>query len=200
MYNYCGQEYALAIFTLGPEFHAIISDTRSNQPNILASNTSSFWGHNQPNITILKEDFTGIFNSSDSNVVTTRRATVSSQLNIVQRVTVPETAAVIEAIIDWLYESKIPGEAEQLADIYKAASKYKLAALRSLIVGQIEQLKGNTAFIISMMKIALEQKNEDLIKIIVPIIKSDGLMRQSLEFQTQLSQYGLLLAEYFVKY
>jgi hypothetical protein len=96
-------------------------------------------------------------------------------------------------------KKKAPEDPEILADIYKTANEYDLKELCSHIENQVERFKDSYRFIVGMMRIALEQNNEDLIKRLIPIFKTNKALHQSSEFRILLSQYAMQLAEYLLK-
>lgn len=102
--------------------------------------------------------------------------------------------------MDWLYEDHVPTDPEIFTGIYKAACRYHIKELCTYTVSQIEQLKDNAELIISMMRIALEQRDEDTIRKTVAIFKANPSLRQNPEYQEQLGKYGLQLVEHFMKY
>jgi hypothetical protein len=121
-------------------------------------------------------------------------------LGTAQQITVTETAPVMEAIMTWLYEDCITEDPEALADIYRAARKYQLTELCSQILKQIRQLKNNAQFIVNMTSVALELKDEDLIRRLIFVLKANKSLRKVPEFQTLLSKHGMQLIEYFMEY
>jgi hypothetical protein len=106
----------------------------------------------------------------------------------------------MKSVIDWLYEDRIPEDPEILADIYGATIKYHLEKLSAYIIVQIKKHKDNAKFIISMIKVALEQKNEKLISQLVPIFKANSSWYQHPEFKRKLEQHSLQLMKYFMQY
>lgn len=130
-------------------------------------------------------------NNAESNSKSTKAVEAPIFSSIIQRIYVLETAAVMEAIMDWLYEDRIFEDSDMFADIYRAASKYKLEELCNYIVSQIEHYEDDAKFVTSMMKIALEHKDEKLIRELVPIFKANTVLHKSSELEAQLSQYKL---------
>lgn len=155
-------------------------------------------GMRQPDITVLEGDFSSV--DANNSSTEARQTACSSHPNITLRVTVPETAAVVEAITDWLYEYNMPRDPEMFADIYKAAVKYNFKEVSSYIVSQIDHLKDDAKFIISMMQMALELKDEDLIKELIPIFKVNDSWQYIPEFKEKLGQHSFQLMIYFMKY
>lgn len=154
---------------------------------------------NLPNITVSREDFSKTPNEC-FDTITSSEAGLATQKHIKEVIKVSETAIVMEEIINWLYTDKISADSELFPDIYEAAQKYQQKSLCNYIEDQIEELKDNHKFIISMMRIALEQEKEDLIKKLISIFRANKTLYKSTEFKKQLGQYGMQLTTYLFEY
>jgi hypothetical protein len=79
---------------------------------------------NQLSTAVRKEIIT-----EEASAPSRKKIKVSVQKDSTLKVTVPESAAVIKAIIYWLYKNSISKDSEILAEIYKAAQKYHIREL-----------------------------------------------------------------------
>lgn len=197
--GHCAFIAAASIYILflmsDPEFFNILAINSKHKRNVTASNRADNQYNHQPNIAILEEDILEAADIVDSDI----KPASQTQLSTVQKAELSESAAVMEAIIDWVYEDKISEDSKLYADIYKAASKYHFKDLCAYIASQIDQLKDNAKFIVSMTRIAFEQNDESLIRKLAPIFKANPSLRQTSEYKTQLNEYGLQLLEYIMK-
>lgn len=185
------------ILILDPEFYNILVDI--SQSDIVASSIYKRYNINQSNTTLVEKDSSGASYPANPNITTAEKSKTASQASFALSVTVPETAAVMEAIINWLYEKTIPEDSETFGNIYKAACKYNFRDLRVHIESQIEQRKENIAFITEMMEIALEQSNEEVLKKLVSVFKKNKALLKTSEFTALLDQYGVRLMEHFIE-
>lgn len=179
-----------------PDFYTALSEVNNNEPNIAIlddSDTPASTSTFQPNVVILKEDFSAIFNA-DSGIYTAD----ASKIYAAKAVVVPETAAVMEVIMHWLYEDSMPEILDEIADIYNAAKKYQLKTLQNILVKRLDRFNSGAKSIVKMMESALEQQNEEVLKKLVSIFKEDKALRRAPEFTALLNQYGVRLMEYFI--
>lgn len=205
---YSSKKYNLNTKILDPAFYAALFNTKNSpqdndQPNIrIADNNPQ--DNDQPNIIITNantnKDCFGVSETDSSMITDTIKADLSDQQSSVQRVTVTETAAVTEAIMDWIYEDRVPEDPEILSDFYNAAEKFNIKLQCDSIYSLIKQNEGNTKLILTMTESALERKDENLLRILIPIFKSNDSLRRSPEYTERLGRYGLVLSEYYMRF
>lgn len=185
------------LLILDPGFYnMLVSISRSS---IMTLNADSPWNTDQPNIVLVEERFPSTSDVTSQNVAIPGKTRNPQQSNIALSVTVLETAVVMEAVINWLYEKVIPEDPEILPNIYCAACKYKLKDLRMYIESRIENYNDNVAFIAKMVRIALWQGNEEVLKRLVSIFKRNRALLETSEYTTLLNQHGTQLMEYFIE-